>query len=301
MLRMKPPKLLLVDFDEVRHEQPDDCLHYESVAVRGNEMNWTIPAHHHEGLHQFQFLQKGRVHGTIDGREFRAAGPVMLMLAPGSVHAFTYTRDAIGHQVTVPTATLDRLLGGAAQVSGSLDQSFVIEKPAGAAELARLLAQLAQEFSGAQGGRVQVLQALATLLAVCFVREHGVRFERAQRPGVRDTLVRRFSALVEQHFASPQPLDFYALQLGVTSDHLSRSCRLVARKSALQMLLDRRMLEARRLLAYTVTPVLTVATQTGFEDAAYFSRSFRREVGHSPSAYRTLVASGVRAGDPAKA
>lgn len=297
---MKPSALLLVDFEEVRHKQPDDCLHYESVAVRGNEMNWTIPAHHHEGLHQFQFLQKGGVQGTIDGREFKAAGPVMLMLAPGSVHAFTYTRHAVGHQVTVPTATLERLLGGSNLVSGALDQSFVIEKPTGAAELAVLLTQLAREFSGASHGRVHVLQAMATLVAVRFVRERGVRFEREQRPGVRDTLVRRFGALVEQHFASPQPLDFYAGQLGVTPDHLSRSCRLVARKSALQMLHDRRMLEARRLLAYTPMPVVDVAVQTGFEDPAYFSRSFRREVGHSPSEYRTLVASGVRLGEPSK-
>lgn len=296
---MKPPSLLLVGFSEVRHDQPDDCLHYESVAVRGNEMDWTIPAHHHEGLHQFQFLHRGRVRGTIDGREFKAAGPAMLMLAPGSVHAFTYTRDAVGHQVTIPTATLGQLLGGSALVAGALDQSFVIEKPAGVSEFAGLLAHLAGEFAGAAPGRVHALHAMATLVAVRFVRERGVQFEREQRPGARDTLVRRFSALVERHYASPQPLEFYAGQLGVTPDHLSRSCRAVTRKSALQLLHDRRMLEARRLLAYTPMPVVEVAGQTGFEDPAYFSRFFRREVGHSPSEYRTLVATGVRGGMPA--
>ncbi len=298
---MKPPALLLVGFDEVRHDQPDDCLHYESVAVRGNEMDWTIPAHHHEGLHQFQFLHKGRVRGTIDGREFKASGPAMLMLAPGSVHGFTYTRDAVGHQVTIPTATLGQLLGGSALVAGALDQSFVIERPADAAAFAGLLAQLAREFTSAAPGRVHALHALATLVAVRFVRERGVQFEREQRPGARDTLVRRFQVLVDHHYASPQPLDFYAAQLGVTPDHLSRSCRAVARRSALQMLHDRRMLEARRLLAYTPMPVVEVAAQTGFEDPAYFSRFFRREVGHSPSEYRALVAKGVRGGTPAAA
>ncbi len=298
---MKPPALLLVGFAEVRHDQPDDCLHYESVAVRGNEMDWTIPAHHHEGLHQFQFLQKGRVRGTIDGREFKATGPAMLMLAPGSVHGFTYTRDAVGHQVTLPSATLAQLLGGSALVDDALGRSFVIEKPAGAAEFAGVLSQLAREFASASPGRVHALHALATLVAVRFVRERGVQFEREQRPGARDTLVRRFSALVEHHYTSPQPLEFYAGQLGVTADHLSRSCKAVARKSALQILHDRRMLEARRLLAYTPMPVVEVAGQTGFEDPAYFSRFFRREVGHSPSEYRALVAAGVRGGTPAAA
>ena len=80
--------LLLIPYREVRHDQPDDCLHYESVAIRGAEMDWTIPAHRHDGLHQFQWLQQGAVKGSIDGRGFEASGPAMLMLAPGSVHAF---------------------------------------------------------------------------------------------------------------------------------------------------------------------------------------------------------------------
>ena len=33
------PLLLLVPFTEVRHDQPDDCLHYEPVAVRGQEID----------------------------------------------------------------------------------------------------------------------------------------------------------------------------------------------------------------------------------------------------------------------
>lgn len=291
---MKSAPLLLVGFSEVRHDQPDDGLHYESVAVRGTEMNWTIPAHHHKGLHQFQFLHKGRVQGTIDGREFKAAGPAMLLLAPGSVHGFTYTRDAIGHQVTIPTATLQGMLGGSALVDSQLAQSFVIEKPADAAEVAGLLRQLAREFSDVRAGRVHSLHALATLVAVRFVRERGVQFERAQHPGARDALVRRFGTLIEQHHVTERTLAFYAEALGVTPDHLSRTCRKVARKSALQMLQDRLMLEARRLLAYTAMPVVQVAEQLGFADTAYFSRVFRREVGHTPSEYRALVARGVR-------
>ena len=32
-----------VPFREVRHDQPDDCVHYEPVATRFAAMNWTIP------------------------------------------------------------------------------------------------------------------------------------------------------------------------------------------------------------------------------------------------------------------
>ena len=124
---MKPAPLLLVPFREVRHDQPDDCVHYEAVAVRGQEMDWTIPAHRHEGLHQFQLLARGTARGTIDGRSFEAVAPLLLLIAPGSVHGFTYSRDAVGHQLTVPTGTLRQLLGGSGLAQDTLASSFLVD------------------------------------------------------------------------------------------------------------------------------------------------------------------------------
>lgn len=297
MRGMKPAPLLLVPFREVRHEQPDDCLHYESVAVRGHEMDWTIPAHRHEGLHQFQLLCAGRVRGTIDGREFEAAAPAMLMLVPGSVHGFSYTRDAVGHQLTIPSATLRQLLGGSDLAPALLGDSFVIADPADARAATDLFNQLAGEFNGGEPGRVHVLLALATLIAMRFVREHGVHFQRDAARGARDALVQRFLKLVEQHHARHEPLAFYAAALGVTPDHLSRTCRRVQGRSALKVLQDRLMLEARRLLAYTALPVTQVAEQLGYADPAYFTKSFARAMGNAPSAYRELVAQGVLSAD----
>ena len=294
---MKPAApLLLVPFREVRHDQPDDCLHYETVAVRGSEMDWTIPAHRHEGLHQFQMLEQGRVSGSIDGQPFDAAAPVLLLLAPGSVHGFTYTRDAVGHQVTIPSTTLQQLLGGSSLAENELGTSFVLAggQPEAAAECARLFATIAREFRAQSPGRVHALLACATLLAVQVLRRRGEQFEQQKRQGARDTLVQRYLALVEQHHRSHQPLSSYAEALGVTPDHLSRTCRNVTRQSALEILHERLMLEARRLLAYTPLPVAEVAHQLGYDDAAYFSKFFTRSVGNTPSDYRALVARGVR-------
>jgi AraC family transcriptional regulator, transcriptional activator of pobA len=285
--------LLLVPFREVRHDQPDDCLHYESVAVRGAEMDWTIPAHRHEGLHQFQFLRSGAASGTIDGRAFETAGPALLMMAPGSTHGFSYGRDVVGHQVTLPTSTLRQLLGGSELVELHLGESFVVGAPGDALAIGSVFDQVAAEFAGREPGRAPALLALATLIATHFVRARGVLFERDRR-GARDALAQRFATLVERHYAEHRPLDFYAATLGVTPDHLSRVCRGTTGRSALQTIHERLMLEARRLLVYTPMPVAGVAEQLGYADAAYFTKFFARAVGHTPKRYRALVARGVQ-------
>lgn len=289
--------LRLVPFREVRHEQPDDCIHYEPVSTRFREMNWTIPAHCHEGLHQFKLLTHGRLEGSIDGRALAVAAPAMVVMAPGSMHGFTYSHDAAGHQVTIPSATLRRLLDGLSKTEDWIGSSFVLDQLAQAdsSRIDELFAQIAREFNAHEPGRIHTLLAWTTLLAVQVGRLRGEASRKGQLRGPRDALLQRFLSLVEQHHRDQWSLADYTEVLGVTPDHLSRSCRLLAGRSALQLLHDRVLLEARRLLAYTPVPVVEIAQQLGYADAAYFSRFFRRGVGHTPSEYRQLVGEGVRA------
>lgn len=290
---------LLVPYREVRHDQPDDCLHYDPVQLRNEQLDWRIPAHQHLGLHQFQLLTRGSLAGEIDGAPMQLHAPALLMVAPGAVHGWTYSRDALGHQVTVPSATLAALLGDAVSAQAGLEQSFVVdgERAGGVApQLVPVFEAIAREFTGSDAGRVPCLLAHATVLAVAFLRMREDTAGAHRARGVRDTLVQRYRALVDRHYREHQPLAFYAESLGVTPDHLSRTCRQVAGQSALELLHERVMLEARRLLTYTEAPVAHVAHQLGYGDAAYFSKFFARCVGRSPSAYRDGVARGVQAG-----
>lgn len=113
------------------------------------------------------------------------------------------------------------------------------------------------------------------------------------RQALRDTLVQRFRALLELHFRRHPPLSFYAHSLRVSPDHLSRACRAVAGVSALAMVQQRLLLEARRLLGYTGQPVADIAAALGFDDAGYFSRVFTRQQGLSPTAYRAALVQGL--------
>jgi AraC family transcriptional activator of pobA len=298
---MKPDPLLNVAFREVRHDLPDDCLHHEPVEVRGQEMDWTIPAHRHESLHQFQWLARGTLRGAIDGRTFEARGPVLMLTAPGSVHGFTYSRDIHGDQVTLPTATLQRLLGGSDLVR-SLSTSFVVQGEAAAAvagEAQRLFDGIAREYAGDAPGRVHALLAQATMLAVMFLRLRDAQHAQERPRAARDTLVQRYRALIEANFRTETALGFYARELGVSPDHLSRSCRNIAGQSAQELLHERLMLEARRLLAYSAAPVAEIAAQLGYGDPAYFSKFFAKQVGETPSGYRAMVARGVKGLEPA--
>jgi AraC family transcriptional activator of pobA len=61
-----------------------------------------------------------------------------------------------------------------------------------------------------------------------------------------------------------------------------------------QALLHARLVrEACRRLVHIAAPVSRIAFELGFDDAAYFSRFFRRHVGVAPGEYRERVGSGL--------
>lgn len=285
----------VVAYREVRHFQPDDWLHYETIAVRGRLHDWTIPAHQHQGLHQIHLLAAGRVSANIDGTTHRLDAPALWMIAPGTVHGFAYAAESAGQQVTVPSPALTHALAPSPTLASRLAHSIILDHTAVTPEVeacAQLFARIADEFGQSRPGRAEALAALATLLVVWVLRQGGATHGPLQRQAARDALTHRYRSLIELHFRRQHQLAFYADAMGVTADHLSRVCRATTGQSALALLHDRMLLEARRALAFSGAPVEAIARELGFDDPAYFSRFFRRQAGRAPSRYRAALGDG---------
>lgn len=282
-----------VPFREVRHFQPDDFLHIEPIELRAHQLGWTIPAHLHEGLYQFQWLECGSALTTLDDRQVELQAPAAFLIAPRSPHAFVYSPQCRGYQVSVPADILAQRLAPLPrqQLARSGYLSGTVGEP-DFAELAQLYRQLATEFERDELGRIEALQARALLIALWFARKLEAVEARSHAPSLRDTLVRRYKALLNQHYQQQQRLSFYATELQVTQDHLSRTCRAALGVSAQDLLHERLVLEARRLLIHTQLPIAELALSLGFTDPQYFSRFFSRRCGFSPSLYRQRAVEG---------
>jgi AraC family transcriptional regulator, transcriptional activator of pobA len=288
--------LIMVPFREVRHSQPEDSLYVESINVRGQEYEWTIPAHRHEGLHQFQLLTHGSARATLDGAAVEITAPAALMVAPGVVHGFVYERSSAGQQVTVPTASLRSWLGAAPALDAQLRQSIHVGQGVLGSDLDEcegLFASLAREFAQSRPGRAEALNAHALVLALWFLRHAATAPAGLRQQALKDALVQRYRALLELHFRQQRPLAFYAEALAITADHLSRTCRATTGESALALMHDRVTLEARRLLAHTPGTVIDIAQALGFDDPGHFSRFFSKRVGQAPSSYCNAIANGL--------
>ena len=91
---------------------------------------------------------------------------------------------------------------------------------------------------------------------------------------------------IQKNFREEIDLGAAAAHFGFTAAYLSRLFTKAYGESPSRYLTGLRMQEAKRLLASTGEPIARVGELVGYPDQFYFSRTFRKEVGENPSAYR---------------
>lgn len=91
---------------------------------------------------------------------------------------------------------------------------------------------------------------------------------------------------IEEHFRSWHKVNQYAERLGYSARTLNRLARQHTGRSAKELIDERVVLEAKRLLSHADASVAEIAGQLGFDDASNFSSYFRRQAGMTPGAFR---------------
>jgi len=97
---------------------------------------------------------------------------------------------------------------------------------------------------------------------------------------------RDFSRLVEIHFREKHSVADYADLLAVAPKTLSNKFHKLNLTQPNEIIKDRILLEAKRLLTYSGMSVKQIAYDLGYEDPAYFNRLFVLKTGDTPNAFR---------------
>lgn len=98
-------------------------------------------------------------------------------------------------------------------------------------------------------------------------------------------LLRDFNMLVETHFKTEHSVSFYADKLFKSPKTLSNNFAKL-NTSPLQIIHERIILEAKRLLIYTDKTAKEIAYDIGFDDASHLSRLFKKHTTLSPSDFK---------------
>lgn len=273
-------------YGETKSWPTPDLMHLESIQERSRLHDWEIQPHRHANLMQLLYVKAGSAVLKVEEKVVQVCEPTLQLVPPLSVHTFRFSQDIEGYILTFAQPLLHDLCN--ALEGAELSHPVCHGVGADAPYLDMLFGSIAVEYRHQGQGRELALHSLISLLLVWALRKNSEATGHDSPVNARGVEhLQGFASLLELHYKEHWPISHYALNLGLSPNHLNSLCRRVGGQSALEMVNDRLLLEAKRCLVYTEMTVNQISDSLGFSEPAYFSRFFKRTCGTSPKAFRS--------------
>lgn len=257
-------------------------VHVETVMARGTLHQGRVRPHKHDRMGQIMFWTAGGGRYVFDDRILDFSAPALTFIPSGIVHGFDV--DAGSDAICISLAD-DALaaIGAFAQVEVGTPAMVIAETQNPVWSHLRQLFEIA--LATYQAGTAHMETMIGALAAAALVECERLR--RAGPPSAQEhSLAAALRQLVDVSFRKDWPVERYAAALQVSPWRLTQACRKAFGLPVKDIISARRLLEAKRLLLFTVRPVQDIAAEIGIDDPAYFSRFFHEKTGESPSRWR---------------
>lgn len=256
-------------------------MHVETIMERRHVHHGHAAAHKHNQMAQIALWTAGGGLWLMEDQKLEFTAPAVSFVPSGVVHGFTVApteSDAI--VVSVADGALPPIRALSAL---DMDRPLMVRGMGGNPlwnHLGTVMRLLHEDY---RSGRAASLAALVAVAAndIADLVQSDMAGER-----ISGNLANAFRRLVDRHFRENWPVERYVSALGTTPHLLDKACRNAHGLSIKAFVDERRLLEAKRLLLFTVRCVEDISYEVGFRDPAYFSRFFRRRTGAPPGRWR---------------
>lgn len=231
---------------------------------------------------------------TIDFRQYETSRPslffvnsnqyIQLQKAGNQKGCFIfYNRDFYCVQIHDAEVACDGLL-----FNNVYEMPMTALSPAEAEIVSGICDRIEEELQTKDSGQEEMIRTYLKQLIIRSTRiwKQQQLGQLNNEPAREVEFFRDFSRLVEIHFRDKHTVADYADLLGVAPKTLSNKFNRLELAQPNDIIKDRIMLEAKRLLNYSGLSVKEIAYKLGYEDPAYFNRLFTKKTGDTPSNFK---------------
>jgi len=248
-------------------------------------------AHGHSFYHLVLFTRGGGFH-TVDFRRFPVIKGSLYFMVPGQVHSWAFEGKTDGYVVNFDEGFFQALLADNTYLerfrffSGDINEQVFQLKPACSNRAAELLERAVTELRERAAMYLDSVRLILLEFFILITRETATGQQASSSLQGQALTLQNFRRLLNLHFRELRLPRDYAALLYVTPNYLNALCQDLLQKPAGELIRERVLLEAKRLLVNQQRDISEIAYALGFKDNSYFSRFFRKYTGLTPEAFR---------------
>ncbi|WP_158210686.1 AraC family transcriptional regulator [Myroides phaeus] len=249
--------------------------------------NDLIAPHKHDFYLVFFVENGGGIH-DIDFKTHNVDDYQVYFLRPQQVHYWMLEQETVGYQMMFSSMILKTL-----NATYSALPFFQLGAPnclqLKKASYEKYKAQLEALEKSLKGKKVldKEISLLSFHLLLKYLQKDYLAAYSDIDWNTMDKSILAFEELIEKNFRVHSNVAFYAEELKITANYLNILCKKYLGITASSLIMDRILLEAKRLLTTTNVSVKEIAFSLSFNDTSYFNNFFRRQMGVTPGEFRT--------------
>ncbi|MEQ8242677.1 helix-turn-helix transcriptional regulator [Fulvivirga sp.] len=256
--------------------------HYDRVGGQ------TSKPHRHD-FYTIIWLQDGKGFHIIDFNKFKFAPNQVYFISPGQIHQISHNSRPKGWSFSF---TNDFLIKN--NISNSFLNNINMFRQYGESpplvvnnvvksELELIVDQMMPFYEGTDEHRLEGLGALLLLFLIHCNKACDLPYNVGS---AASCLLIDFRTKVEDQFRDLHKVNQYADQMSISAKHLNEVVKDTIGQTAKDYIVDRIILEAKRMLTHTHMTAKQIALELGFKEALHFSTFFKKVTGETPIQFR---------------
>jgi AraC family transcriptional regulator, transcriptional activator of pobA len=246
---------------------------------------------HRHDFYNLIFITQGSGTHDIDFKKFDVVPNQLFFMNDGQVHEWDLSPDIKGftlffkkefYNVAEPIFSLPNL---PFFHNSANEAQMVVFEPDEAQVIEHFFEDMYNELKKGQTHNMAIIKTLIKIILIRSLRVYQPSFS-SSGSNFMLAKIRQFEGLIEHNFEKKKGVKDYAAMLNMTPNYLNAVCNSTLGKTAGEMIRDRIILEAKRLLIHSPLSVCEMGYSLGYDDCSYFIRMFKKSVGQTPEQFR---------------
>ncbi|RYD80150.1 MAG: helix-turn-helix domain-containing protein [Sphingobacteriales bacterium] len=247
---------------------------------------------HRHDFYILVYISQGSGNHTIDFVSYDVQPGAWFFLIPGEVHNWFFSADIEGEILFFDAQFQQSYFTNKKPVDYVVYSKNIkylnLQENEQQSFLRKIIQELKAEYNQYYPGETDIIKDYLDILLMRLGRCISQEKQSFQKDSGQ-WQIQALQELIEQYSTQEQSPAFYAEKLHLSVKYLNELCKKHLDKTTSQLIQERIILEAKRLLAHADYTAGQVADQLSFQDYSYFARFFKKMVGQTPVAFKKSV------------
>ena len=284
------PVFEISNFDYHNSSKFDGSFYIRNFHEHVTE-NTFIEKPHGHNFYLLLLVTKGSGLHTIDFLEYEVFPGAMFIVSPGQIHHWELSQDIDGHilfftkEYFLTDLNIEKLTRFPI-FNSSFSRPFIKLNAAETDSIALKYNLLSKEYKLKATNYHEMVRLYLNAIFIELSRVYVTNNEQGHEYNYDVLQLNRYEALVDKYYKKHRPISCYSKKMNLTDRQLSYLCKKTVNKTPLEILTERLILEAKRLIIYSDLSINAIANELNFNDYSYFIRFFKKHEQQTPDQFR---------------